>query len=91
MVIETFAQGRMPAPLIFRELALARIIGQWRKINVSYSENANRQVRREIDASDQEYGPENNVRGNRDDAKRQIADRDGQNRSLRESDHGGER
>jgi hypothetical protein len=68
----------MPAPLIFRELALPRIVRQWREISVSDSENANRQVRREIDASDQENRPENNVRGNRNDTQRQIANRDGQ-------------
>jgi hypothetical protein len=81
----------MHAPLIFRELAPARILGQWRKISLSYSENANRQMRREIDASDQKNGPENNVRGDRDDTKRQIGNGDRHDGALHQGDHRGER
>lgn len=76
--METFAQARIHAPLIFREVALARILGQGRKISLSYSENPDRQARREIDAPDQKNGSEDNVHSDRDDTKRQIGDRDRQ-------------
>jgi hypothetical protein len=81
----------MRALLIFREVALARMLGQRRKFSLADSENPDRQVCRKIDTSDQKNCPENDVRTDRDDAKRQISDRHSQNGALYQCDHRGER
>ena len=59
------------------------------KISLSNAENADGQVRREINASNQKRGPEKNVRSDRQDAKWQTRDRHGQDRALHQGDHRG--
>ena len=59
------------------------------KISLSNAENADGQVRREINASNQENGPEKNVRSDRQDAEEWTRNRHGQDRALHQGDHHG--
>jgi hypothetical protein len=60
-----------------------------RKLSMSNAENADGQMRCEIDASNQKRGPEKNIRNDGQDAEGQTRDRHGHDRALHQGDRRG--
>src|SRR4029077_18521449 len=95
-VFETFAQAQSSMPLNFGGIAGTHFAGifveRWRrKFGLPYSQNANRQMSREGDATEQKSGPDGEICNDRQNPQRDLFDGDSPDRALHQGDHAGQR
>ena len=73
------------------DIAGILVHGQWRKFGVTDAYNANRKMRCQVDASKKKNCPEEEIRGNGENAKWDSIDGDSADRALHQGNHAGKR